>query len=242
MFESDIDNAVNYVHTPFDIQKREALADEYMEVGERRISTGISRYCAHYFTSVSDDKNGLTLLNKGLPEYTFHDNGILTLTLLRSSNIIWGTTKKDFPLKEYPAEAGFELGFHEREYGLLLHKGHIVDSNMLSKAFAYNMPAFSKVYSQKTTLPFSLNLGSDTLILSAFKKSEDQLGIILRFYNILNAKQTARINLPATLEKVFRCRVDETTLKEIPLTDTILNVVAQPKEIVTLKLIMERSK
>ncbi len=239
VFDSGMENAGNHVHTPFDVVERAPLSDSYRYVDKRRIPNDVNRYCAQSFTSISDGDAGFAVLNRGMPEYTFHRNGALTLTLLRASNLLWGTSPLDCPLHEYSAENGNEPGRWEREYGLLFHRGFLLDSEFAGRAFDYNLPIYNRLYSQPAVSCCGMSFNSETLVLSAFKRSEAADGVILRFFNALDTVRPAGIRFERKLLRALRCRLDETPHGgELPLKETghLLEMTVKPKEIVTLKL------
>ena len=237
VFASGLENAVNHAHTSFDVVERQPLSEDFLAVGNRRVATGICRYCAQYFTSISEGDAGLALLNRGLPEYTFHKGGIMTLTLLRSTNCVWGTGKKDYPLREYPAEAGLEPGAHEREYGLLLHHGDIFADDTLRRAMAYNLPPLARVYARQTVNPFEMRLEPAALLLTALKRGEDGKGVIARFHNVLSTSCKATLSFNREFTQVSRCRLDETEERQVSSGGRQLELDVASKEIVTLKIL-----
>ena len=243
VFDSGLKNAVNHVNTPFDIVERPPLSDKYICVDKRQTSSDVNRYCALNFTSITDGENGFALLNRGLPEYTFHKDGIMTLTLLRSSNLIYGTGKTDFPLKEFPSEGGFELGRHEREYGLLLHSGSLIESERVTSALAYNSPIRPRLHATPPSSPFGMRFNTHSIIFSALKLSENGECLVLRFYNALAKEQTAEIAFDRELLKAFSCRIDETINYEIEVDKgKRVKINVKAKEIITLKLFFRRTE
>lgn len=240
VFQSELRNAVNHAHTPFDVVQRKPLSERYVYVDKRQVGADINRYCCQYFTSISDGVSGFAVLNRGLPEYTFHNDGTLTLTLLRASNQLWGTGPRDCPLQDFSAEQGTEPGRHERRYGLLFHSGRLLDSALAEHAFAFNLPVSTRLHGKPATCRSGMRFNSKTLVLSAFKRSEAGDGVILRFFNALDAAQPAVIRFERTLRAATRCRLDETPIGgEILIGEAgrRLELDVKPKEIVTLKLV-----
>ncbi len=236
VFDTALKDATNQTHTPFDIVTRKPLSEDYALSEGKLFSASLSRYCAHYFTSVTDGNHGVTLLNRGLPEYTFHADGQLTLTMLRSTNLIWRYDKDKFPRHFYPAESGFEIGTHQREYGIILHRGDIISADMLQPAIAYNQPHYVRLSTTPVELPFTMELLPTTLLLSAFKQAEDEDGVIVRFYNPTATQHKAQLRFTGNIDEIFKCRLDETPLETLPFTDGVLSIPVAAKEIITLKM------
>jgi len=237
-FCTGFENGKNSVHTPFDIVERSPLNNSDVVYSENtRLSMQISRYCAQCFTSFSENRKHLTLLNKGLPEYTFESNGDATLTLLRSSNIIWGTSPRDFPNNEFPAESAFEIGEHKREYGLLFHSNSITDN--LTSAIGFNLSPEARLYQHSVKTDFNLSLAPSFLVLSAFKQAEDGNGLILRFYNVLNEETEALIDTTCIFTRVTKVELNETDKDDstaIEMNDGIIKLKVKAKEIISLRL------
>ncbi|MCF6177091.1 MAG: glycosyl hydrolase-related protein [Victivallaceae bacterium] len=239
-FDTELENAVNRTHTPFDIVTRKPLAENYAVAGARLMATSLSRYCAQYFTSVANNDHGVTLLNRGLPEYTFHTDGQLSLTLLRSTNMIWGYSEVDFPTHDYPAQGGFELGSHEREYAIMLHAGDIITTGMVQQAVGYNQVPCLRLGIAPVKTPFTMKLLPETMLMSAFKRAEDGAGIILRFHNLEASQQTAELLFDGCVTEIIKCRLDETPLEALAFENGCLTTPVKPKEISTLKIQFKR--
>ena len=238
-FDTGLSKAANVAHTPFDIVPRPPLSEKWIMLGPRWMGANVTRYCAQYFTSIADEQGGVAILNRGLPEYTFHEGGSGSLTLLRGGGYIWGCTPQEFPLREYPSESGQELGEHVREYALLPHEGNIGTSAQLTAALGYNLPPRVYLARQPLKSRFSLALSPSSLVLSALKQSEEGNGIVLRFYNVQSEPQQGCIRLSQPVGSVEKGRLDETGWVRIAGQTQTFDLTVQPKEIVTLRLNFE---
>ena len=225
-------NATNWVHTPFDIISRPPLSDP-LTLAERR---DVNRYAASEFTSVSNGKTGLAILNKGLPEYCFYQNGQIDLTLLRGSRFIWGESVDQFPTVEYNADNGQCLGLNIAEYALFPFAASITTGTNLRTAFEYGTPPRCCLSMTPLNLK-GIEISNLLVKMTAFKKSADGNGYILRLVNLSTQAETTDITLPWAPEQVLKMRLDETDPQSIICNANKLSIKIAPKELITLKFI-----
>lgn len=237
-FDSGLTQPRCFTHTPFDIVERPPLSDQWFYAGAQCRASVLTRYAAQEFVSLYEGGQSLTLLNRGLPEYTFHRGGLLTLTLLRSTGAIWGwRIKPNPPTREYPSETGFELGVHEREYALLVHAGPIAESPVLRDAVAYNRPPRVRWTDKTPAQSFTLRLEPAALVLTALKQAEDGKGYVIRFHNVTDNKVAGRLALPKAFARIVAARLDETLLEEIARNTDLVTLTVPARKIVTLRLL-----
>ncbi|WP_037285961.1 alpha-mannosidase [Saccharibacillus sacchari] len=174
---------------PSGLQTRTVLADSIFEAAERDIVPApewINPSNAQHqqaFVSLSDGIHGLTVANKGLNEYEVlqDGSGTIAVTLLRSVSEMgdWGV----FPTPEAQC-----IGEHTLEYAVYPHAGSAIDSGAFAQAYQYQTPWFSQpLKMQSGTLPAeyrALSWNGDKLALSAFKQSEENGDVIVRWYNL----------------------------------------------------------
>ncbi len=236
VFNTELEDAVNVVSVPFDILERPPLSRDEFTIANRKSGTGVTRYASHLFTSASTPEHGVTVLHRGLPEYTWHDDGRLTLTLLRGSEYIWGVQREQFPVNEYDSSGGHELGHHEREYALFVHAGDIREPDHIATAVGYQHPPLSRPTGEGPLPGFSLELAPADLIYSTLTRSLDGQGLILRFFNPRAAKVQAEITLSQKFATIERLQLDESPLTKVAQDTDRLSMEVAAKEIVTLKL------
>ncbi len=224
-------NAKNLTHTPFDIVARPPLPDASATVD----TMNVNRYVAGEFTSISDSKNGLAVINNGLPEYCFYENGQLDITLLRGSKYIWGNDDSRFPTIEFKSDNGQCLGLNVAEYALYPFTKSIIDGENLRTAFEYGITPLCRVGKEPVNIK-GIEVSNPLIKVTAFKKAEDGNGYILRLVNFAETTMEFDIILPwqhATVEKV---KLNETTRQIITLSNKTIKMVASPKEIITIRL------
>jgi mannosylglycerate hydrolase len=207
------------------------------------------------FVSISDDKIGLTLASRGLPEYEAHphpsppplgeggneDGVTLTLTLLRC--VGW-LSRDDLstrqghagPAKETPGAQ--EIGAHVFEYALIPHAGNW--QNAFADAFAFTAPMRAIATDiHPGTLPPKNDLVQASpreFVIRAIKLSEEGNGLVVRGYNIGDESIEARIILWRTFQRAARVNLNEEEIAPIDLRDgREVRLPVRGKEIVTLK-------
>jgi alpha-mannosidase len=82
-----------------------------------------------------------------------------------------------------------------------------------------------------------ITLDNDNLLITAFKKSYDRSGYILRFYNLKNHSvdtilKFGRLNI----SRVWKTNLRETVREELQILDNEISIHVKEKEIVTLFL------
>lgn len=174
---------------PTGLQTQTVLADSIFEAAERDIVPApewINPSNAQHqqaFVSLSDGTHGLTVANKGLNEYEVLQDGTGTIavTLLRSVSEMgdWGV----FPTPEAQC-----IGEHTLEYAVYPHTGNVIDSGAFAQAYQYQTPWFSQPLDRQSgTLPAEYRAvawNGEKLALSAFKQSEENDDVIIRWYNL----------------------------------------------------------
>ncbi len=170
---------------------------------------------------------GLSVLNDSKYGYDAKSD-CLRLTLLRSPN--WPCPNSD-------------RGKHKFTYRLVPHQGNWREANIVQLAQELNNPVVLQhsliPAKQQSFLNSFLNISASNIILSAFKRSQDQSGWIMRFYEAHGETTATDINiLPNHLqiENVWECDLMENKNNLITLIEHDLNsfkTIFQPYEIKT---------
>jgi alpha-mannosidase len=171
---------------------------------------------------------GLSVLNDSKYGYDAK-NDCLRLTLLRSPN--WPSPNSD-------------RGHHEFTYRLVPHQGDWREANIVQLAQELNNP----LVLQHSPIPKSpipnkqqsfLQVSTPNIILSAFKRSQDQSGWIMRFYEAHGRTTETEIEISLDLlqaENVWECDLMEnknTLLAIVKGASNHLQVIFKPYEIKT---------
>jgi alpha-mannosidase len=197
------------------------------------------------FVSVSDNQYGLTIANKGLPEYEILKNkkeSVVALTLFRS--IGW-LSRKDIITR--PTHAGPALptpdaqclGKNIFEYSIIPHTKNWFDSMAYQAAFQFNSPLIAcRAKKEKGILKDSLSLISiqpKELIISSIKKSENGDNLTVRFYNIENYPVIGYIKIYRYFKNVFLVNLNEEIIQELAIKNSDnFEVSVEPYKICSL--------
>lgn len=201
------------------------------------------------WVSVGEATRGLTVANRGLPEYEVLNDGhgTIAVTLLRA--VGW-LSREDLLSRvggagpQLPVPDAQSLGPNRAGYGIIPHAGDWLESKAYESAEDYLAPLYGSWTDRHAgDLPPSAGLlaleGDHTLLCSACKKSEVGDALIIRFWNVAQhtTSATLRTSLPV---KTIRL-VD---LKEEPVGDTNLSpeddgsyvIEAGPAQILTVAI------
>ena len=219
-----------------------ASADGQFDVVRRRIEswTGWTNpsNCQpqQAFVDVSDGEKGLTIANRGLPEYEIlrHRQNTIALTLLRAVDQLgdWGV----FPTPEAQC-----LGKHVFEYAIIPHAGALEQSDADEQARAFNVPlSVTQVEQKEGGLPPAaslIELAPAKLVLSTIKKAEDRDGLIVRFYNPYNQPQTATLKSLLDVSQTYLCNLGEERIGSLDWNAGQCQIEVALKQIVTVELV-----
>ena len=241
LFPTKFTDYKNYVDGHFDVVYR----DKYFE--EKPTERGKVEYFGTQhqsnFLTLTNGKYGVTIANKGLPEYEIFKDSTIAITLLRAVGFInknnlmtrWRMAGPDIPTPEAQC-----IGKHTFEYSIILHKKSWQESFKEAYNFVSPLKAVSIDYSSGY-LPDSLSiikLNPDSLILSSIKKAEDGFGIIIRFYNIKDYDILGLLEFYKPIKKCMLTNMLEENLEELEIFDNSkVKINVKKNKIITLRLI-----
>ncbi|MEX0799632.1 MAG: glycoside hydrolase family 38 C-terminal domain-containing protein [Dehalococcoidia bacterium] len=220
--ETDVDNRARdhrlRVHFPSAVRAEHSYAEQHFGVVRREVAlpeddgtwmeTPIGTYPQRSFVDVSDGERGLTLANRGLPEYealTERDGTTtLALTLLRC--VGW-LSRDDFrtrkgqagpPLETPGAQMEGRWTFH---YSLAPHAGGWEAAFGEAHRFARPLRAVRTERGIGALPPSGalVQIEPDALVLSSLKLADDGDGVVVRAYNISDAAVEGRVRLPGAV-------------------------------------------
>lgn len=226
---------------PTDLVADQHEADSIFEVA-RRDNTPAPEWknpsnCQHQqaFVSVNDGAAGLTIANKGLNEYEILRDGrnTIAVTLLRSVGEMgdWGV----FPTPEAQC-----LGEHTVEVQMIPHQGDGLTSGAYVDAYQFQIPWSSEQLKlQGGSLPSvhafvawggasggvttneadATNEGVTTVAHSTLKVAEETGDVILRWFNMGQAKQQLDVCVPFAAHKWYKSNILEQRLEELSLAE-----------------------
>jgi mannosylglycerate hydrolase len=191
------------------------------------------------FTTLSCESHGVTIANKGLPEYEIlKDDSTIAITLLRcvgwlnKNNLMtrWRMAGPNIPTPDAQC-----LGRQVAEYAIILHTNDNAAS--YREAYAFCFPVFSKqiaVHEGQLRSGVSLFELPPNVVVSAIKIAEDRNGFVVRLFNITNEVVHAKIR--TILPHAKCCVTDslENSIAELAAEDGCHRVEIGAHKIVTL--------
>ncbi len=231
---------------PNTVNTNVVLADGQFDIVKRTIQTGplwknrTNEQRLNAFVALKDEDKILMVATRGLHEYEVaRDNGnTLAVTLLRSVDILgdWG---------EFPTPEAQCLGKNTVEYEILVGESDEY-SHMVKEAYNYHSGEMSLIQikaKQAGKLP-PLNslcsLQGEGVWSSAFKVSEDNLGLILRLNNYLSNINHVDLTIADCFEAVYTCNLLEQPHGDNLLQNGKVSLAFRPKEIKTLLLLPKK--
>ncbi|WP_017434086.1 glycoside hydrolase family 38 N-terminal domain-containing protein [Saccharococcus caldoxylosilyticus] len=155
-------------------------------------------YPQQKFVDVSDSERGISILNKGLPQYEILNGNkpVIALTLLSGTDymgkqdLLYRPGRRSGLHVETPDSIMY--GKYEMEYSIVPHSGNDIDSKISQKSNEYTSPMYAvPVYDKPRDGLFYdeytfIKLLDHRIAISAVKKCENDNGIIVRIYNTTN--------------------------------------------------------
>ena len=239
LFPTGVQTDYAWADSPFDVIKRSVLWDH--------VADNMEEYHPYKpmqrFVTVSDEKEGFSLMSKGIGEYEVMDDESRTLaiTLLRTSRVMMKANRGGMTPEEHADNLGHHcLGKHEFEYAITLHEGNWYDAGIQHMADDYRTPVriIQGVPKEGTIKPTSSLIEiekNNHIQVSAFYKSQDEDGYILRIWNGGTAEVTSQIKFNTEI-----CAVEERTMDEerkiadLPVDANRISVTMRSSQITTL--------
>jgi mannosylglycerate hydrolase len=199
------------------------------------------------YVSVSNGARGLTIANRGLPEFEALPDGTVCLTLLRA--VGWLSrddllTRAGGAGPDTPTPDAQCTGRQRVEYAIVPHEGSWLDSGAYLVAHDYLAPLYGSVTGKhnggKPRRDGLLEIeGDHTLLLSACKKAERSNALILRVWNVAPQSTRARVRLQQrpTSVRMVDLKEDPLGKGELLLADDgSFELQAGPRQIVTVEI------
>ncbi len=187
----------------------------------------------------SDKEEGLTVINKGNPENEVRDKTIY-LTLMRSVEML-SSDGESGPV--IPVSDAREIKKYNFTYSIYPHKKNWKKAKSYKQGYEFNYSLIAlqlqreKKYKRENSF---LKVSPDNVIVTALKKSEDEKGIIIRFYEAQGKKTETTLTLFKKPEEVQVVNLIEEKDKEfdkkIEIKENEIKLNTAPFEIVSLKV------
>ncbi len=176
------------------------------------------------WADVSNNGYGVSLLNNSKYGYDVKDN-VMRLSLLRSP--------------EWPDPTA-DRGEHKIEYSLYPHKGDWKEANTVNKGYDFNyrlIPFSTDKHNGSLPGEYSfVKMNTPNLILTTFKKAEDEDAYIFQWYESEGKDTEAEIEFPRVPEKVFKSNFMEEDIAPLTFEGKKLKINTPRNSVVTLKV------
>ncbi|MBF6600452.1 MAG: hypothetical protein IVW36_08080 [Dehalococcoidia bacterium] len=243
-------------HFPSGLQADVSKADEHFGVIERpldlpswdpavQMEQPVGTYPQKAFVSVDDGARGLTIANRGLPEYEVlraPAGAEIALTLLRS--VGW-LSRDDLTSRQGGAgpqlrTPGAQLhGKHVVAYSIIPHAGDWAQAGAHVQAVQFVRPMRARWdrhgLGRLAASGSLLSVSSPAFQVSAIKRAEDADGVIVRLYNTLDGPAETAVDLTPVHGGVSMVNLNEEHIAEVPRVAGEVPVAARTNEIVTLR-------
>ncbi|HYM15691.1 MAG TPA: glycoside hydrolase family 38 C-terminal domain-containing protein [Dehalococcoidia bacterium] len=244
------------VHFPSGVRTAVSKADQHFGVIERPIALPdwdpetwmeqpLGTYPQKAFVSVDDSEFGLTIANRGLPEYEVLDEpggATIALTLLRC--VGW-LSRADIATRRGGAgpqlrTPGAQLhGRNVLDYSIIPHAGSWVDAGAHVQAVQFLRPMRAR-YNRHGLghIPAEdqlLLVDSPAFPVSAIKRAEDGDGVIVRVYNITAGEAEAHVRLKPLTGSAEIVNLNEEPEAGVPIVHGGVPVHARPNQIISIR-------
>jgi alpha-mannosidase len=244
------------VHFPSGVQTGVSKADQHFGVVQRPIALPawdpatwmeqpMGTYPQKAFVSVDSGEHGLTIANRGLPEYEVLDargGAEIALTLLRC--VGW-LSRDDLSSRRGGAGPGLRTpgaqlhGKHVFEYSILPHAAdweaagaHVLAIQRLRPMRArWNRHGLGRIEGKGSLL----RVESSAFQVSAIKRAEDGDGVIVRVYNTTDDEAGTAIDLTPLQGEVSMVNLNEEHIADVPRVSGRILISARRNEIVSLR-------
>ncbi|MEM9399952.1 MAG: glycoside hydrolase family 38 C-terminal domain-containing protein [Verrucomicrobiota bacterium] len=194
------------------------------------------------FVSVSNGEHGLSVLNNCLTEYQLLEDeaGTLALTLFRSVRNRICTEARVSAV--FPQQKGGKLlQTLEYEYAIYPHAGDWVSAEVHAEAEKITVKSQAiqisthKMGDQPLSASF-YEIEDPNLILSCFKKAEDNENIIVRVYNPTTDTISTNLKVGFPVGKVYRVNINEERQGELAMNGNVIPLEVSKGKIYTIEL------
>jgi mannosylglycerate hydrolase len=234
LFPSGIDAERSVADMPFDLLERPIRPPDLTGWFERYYPNHPMRH----FCAVACAHAGLAIATRGLPEYEVYDDPARTIavTLLRTTMVHTPKLKECDPSQENTQQLGRQVF----EYGIIPFGGPHEIAKVLGLALDFNLPLrAAQSGKQFGSLPLEASMLTvePPLELSAVKRAENQINLLVRLWNTSLEEIEGRIHFGFPARRAWRTNLEEQRLEELAVREgTTLCFPARPRQIITIEL------
>ncbi len=194
------------------------------------------------FVDVSDGKEGVAILTKGLREYEVQDDEDRTmkLTLLRTQRAYMTANGNMTPeeLAQYTGQ--HSIGKLEYEYAIYPHIGEWDEAKVLHHAYDFKVQINAiKGVVKEGVLPVSgsiISVNSDKVMFSAIKQAENGDGTTIRIWNISGDAFPLEVSTLLPVKSVIETKMNEQKIRDVDFKDGKFTVDMGPHKVLTFIL------
>ena len=258
LFKTGIKSQFAYAGSPFDVVKRPVHIDDYDESGipedVKKVIVGAREakpntiFLNREFVDLNDGKKGVAVLSKGLPEYQVINDDTIALTLFRSV----GWIAKE--INSRIGDAGPEIFTPDAqclremqfEYAIYPHEEDTYKGQVRRNADVYNTEVIPITTDRHVGLFkseqsfFHANDSLNSIKFTAIKRSENGQFLIVRGYNSAEKETTMELTGLLQIQGAYISNFLEEDLNGLTVDNNGVKLVVNPKEIFTLKLLINR--
>jgi len=190
-------------------------------------------YPAQSWVDYGDGKNGVALLNNGMPGNLVTD-GTLMLSLLRSQSL------GDYNLG-HSSDSGFELGIPRTfRYSIIPHHGAWQQAGIFKEGIAFNNPLMlNKAETHAGNLPAQwglIDISEPNVVLTTLKPGHDNTTILRVYEATGRATSGVKIRFHARIQSANEANLLEDAGKKLKVEKNDVVFDLHPFEIKTIKL------
>nr|WP_320118639.1 glycoside hydrolase family 38 C-terminal domain-containing protein [uncultured Marinifilum sp.] len=254
LFKSGVYTEFAHAGSPFDVVKRPIHIEDYDEssipedvkkviIGAREAKPN-TIFLNREFVDLTDNKDGLAVFSKGLPEYQVVEKDTIALTLFRSV----GWIAKE--INSRIGDAGPEIFTPDAqclremqfEYAVYPHQGNTEEAKVCSLSNLYNSDLVccttnkheGELATQATY--FNAKDSLNTLKITAVKRSEDGKSVVIRGYNSAESTTEVRISSAFKVGKAAFTNLLEEETELLRMVNDGAEFKLDAKKIFSLKL------
>jgi alpha-mannosidase len=198
------------------------------------------------FADVSDERFGVAVFNRGLPEYealNADGQSWIALTLLRSvgwlsrGDLLTRNGNGGWPIETPDAQC---LGLQCFEYVYMPHGGHMDVTGIAIRSDSFNTPVESiqpRGFSgEKADRGSFITAMPSQWRISAMKRADDGDGVIVRFFNIAGTAVSGRLVFGFSVASAEETTLDERFSARLDVSENTVTLALRQGEIKTLRI------
>ena len=175
---------------------------------------------AHRFADLSEHGFGVAVLAHARYGWSAH-GGTLRLSLLRAP--------------EHPAP-GIDRGRHHLRWAVMPHTGSWQDAGVTAEAARFDTPLVWSPPGRAGAGASFFSLDQPALVLDTVKRAEDRPGMVLRLYESLGSRGTARLTTSLEFSSARRTNLLEDPGEPLASEGSSIAIPYRPFEIITVEL------